>query len=198
MRRLIIYALIASVVAVALMAILFVLTNKWGWFEIRIAVTAVICTVSSLCVLACSLSRTSSGQNFLSNAGLVLVFLATPLCLVEAWASDSFMHQHQTFYRVTNVIVIFALATVHVCLLSMARLQKRFAWVFALAVFVSYALAFLASYYNFLGYDGTGFEPQHNRDVLRWIYALIVTATAMTAIVPLLHVLSRGHGNRDA
>jgi hypothetical protein len=186
MKRSLIWVLIVSVIIVALISVFVVLSNRWGWLQIRVAFTTVICAVSSLCVFACYQTQRHNGNKLLARLGLLLVTVGAPLYLVLAWVEDRFIYEHLNFYRISNIIVLFALATVHLSLLSMARLQPKYKWVFWLAVSISYGTAVLASYYNFLDYT----NQQHNVDVLRWIYALIVGATSMTAIVPLLHFLS--------
>lgn len=65
LKRPLLYMLVGSVMLGAALGIIVVLRNTWGWFEVRVILTTITVAVSSLCGLACDLSRTPRGANLL-------------------------------------------------------------------------------------------------------------------------------------
>ena len=126
LRRPLLYALVGSVVLAALLGIVLVLRNEWGWFEIRVILATI--TIASVCGLACDLSRMPRDTNRLVLVGLLLTILAAVMILVDMW----FDIYSGGYSKATAIVTVFAVGTVHVCLFSIARLAARFRWVFIL------------------------------------------------------------------
>lgn len=187
LNRTLLYFLVGSVLIGAVLGIVIVLRNKWGWFEFRVILTAVTVAIASLCGLACDASRTPRGRNLLPITGLVLTFLAAAMTLAGVW-SDFF---DCTWYaKATACVSIFAVATVHVCLLSIARLAPRFGWVFLIACQVIYGLAILLAVMVVWEIDE---EP-----MFRFVAAVSIVDAALTLVIPLLHRISRTEADREA
>ena len=179
LKRPLLYALVGSVVLGALLGIALVMQNTWGWFEVRVMLTTVTVAIASLCGLACDLSRTPRGANILPRCGLLLTLVAASLILVGMWTDMN----KDGFWKVTASVSIFAVATVHICLLSIARLAKRFRWVYFVACQVIYGLAVLLSVIVFWVLE--------NERMFRFVAMISIVDAALTLVIPLLHRISR-------
>lgn len=179
LKKPLLYAFVASVLVGALLGIALVVRNQWGWYEVRVIFTTIIIAVASLCGLACDLSRTPRGKNLLPYAGMILTAVAATVALVGMWSDlDS-----EWFWKSTAVLSILAVATVHVCLLSIARLVRRFQLVYFFAVQIIYGLALLISFMIISEIEGEG--------MWRVVAALGIMTAAVTLIIPILHRIGR-------
>lgn len=180
------YALVGSIVACAGMAIVFVLIGNWGWFEIKVLLSTCIIAVASLCGLACELSRTMRGYNLLPNSGIVLTLVTSALYLIGLWPEiDS-----EVYWKTVAVLTIFTVAVVHASLLSIARLAKRFAWVYMLTLQVVFGLAIFCSVVCVFEVDGDR--------TMRFLIALSIVDGALTLMIPILHRISRADSRGEA
>lgn len=178
-KKVLLYLLVGSVILSAVLGILIVLRNTWGWFEVRVVLTTITIAVASLCGLAGDLSRTPRGTNLLPRTALVLTFAAAGLVLIGMWGDiDS-----EGYWKTTAVLSIFATATVHISLLSNARLAARFRWVYLIAVQVIYGLAALLTAMIFLELGDEG--------MFQMLAAVAILDAALTLVIPLLHRISR-------
>jgi hypothetical protein len=178
-RRALLYALIGSVIAAAVLGIALVLLNTWGWFEIRVILTTITIAVASVVGLACDLSRTPRGTNALPIAGLILTTIAAVMILLGMWADI----KPDAFWKTTASIAIFAVAATHVSLLSIARLAGNFRWVYFIACQIIFGLAILLVAIIF-------FEIDVDR-TFRFIAALAILDAAVTLIIPILHRIGK-------
>lgn len=180
LKRILLYCLVGSVAVGAVLAILFVLLNTWGWFEVRVILTTIVIAVASLCVMACELARTPKGANLLTYAGFGLTSLASVMILIGMW-SDAGDHH---YWMMCGSLSSFAIATVHVCLLSVAPLASKFKWVYYIAFQISYGLAIVFSLMLF-----EAFRPDDH--IARVIIAVSIVDTALTLVIPILSRISR-------
>ncbi len=185
LKRPLLYSLVGSVVLGALLGIVLVLRNTWGWFEVRVILTTVTVAIASLCGLACDLSRTPRGANILPRGGLVLTLVAAGLILAGMWTDLN----KDGFWKFTISVSIFAVATVHICLLSIAQLAKRFRWVYFIACQVIYGLAVLLAVIVF-------WELENER-MFRFVAMISIVDAALTLVIPLLHRISRTDDNHS-
>ncbi len=179
LKRALLYTLIGSVVVGAVLGIVVVLRNRWGWFEVRVILTTVTIAIASLCGLACDLSRTPRGGNLLPRGGLLLTLIATGLILVGMWSDLN----NEAYWKTVACVSIFAVATVHVCLLSIARLAGKFRWVFFIACQVIFGLAVLLSI--------TIIREIDEEAMFRFLAAVAIVDAALTLVIPLLHRIGR-------
>ena len=163
----------------AILGIFLVLLNKWGWFEIRIILTTAVIAGASVAGLACDLARTPRGKNLLVNLGLGLTMFGSVLLLYGIWIET----HSETYWQTTISVIIFAVATVHVCLLSIARLAAKFRWVYLVACQVIFGLASLLCIMIFGEID--------NERLIQFVGVLAIIDAALTMIIPLLHRISK-------
>ena len=179
MRRFTLYSLVGSVAIGALLAIFFVLANSWGWFEIRIILSTTLIAGASLCIMACEIARTPKGWNVLPYSGFTLTAVSALLLFVGMWTDFN----GEFYWKLSSSLAAFAVATVHVCLLSVVPLTGKFKWVFFIAMQVIYGVATLV----FL----LIFEFAKEDDLLRLLIVMSIIATALSLVIPLLSRISK-------
>jgi hypothetical protein len=86
-------------------------------------------------------------------------------------------------WKTTVSVSIFAVATVHVCLLSIARLAARFRWVYPIACQVIYGLGTLLCVMVIGEIDD---DP-----MFRFVAVVSIVDAALTLVIPLLHRISK-------
>jgi hypothetical protein len=179
LRRWLLRALIGSILFGASLGLAAVLRDEWSWFEVRVLLTAATIAVASVAGLACDLARSSRRANVIPWVGLVLTVVAASMFLIGIWPeSESELH-----WKATGCVAAFAAAAVQVCLLAMARLSRRYAWVFLLAMQVAFGLATVIAAIII-------FEPR-SEGVWQVVAALAIVDAALVLIVPVLHRMSR-------
>lgn len=185
LKKPLLYALVVSVVLGALLGIVLILRNTWGWFEVRIILTTGVVAAASLCGLACDLSKTPFGANLLPKSGLVLTAIAAIMLLLGIWSDiDS-----EAYWKSVISASIFTVATVHVCLLSIAKLIGRFQWVYFIGCQIIYGLATLLTILVVAEVDSDG--------MWRFVAALAIVVAAITLVIPILHRLGKMEAKRD-
>ena len=175
------YALIVSILMGAVLGIVLILRNTWGWLEVRVMLTTLVIAVGSLAGLACEFSRRPIGRNLAAISGLVLIALSTLLWLFCIWGEPN----DEWFWKSVSIL---ALANVHVCLLSNARLASRFRWVYLVTVQIVCGLAFLLLVMLWGEHDSPA--------LWRIIATLSILVAALTLIIPILHRIGRHDGVR--
>jgi hypothetical protein len=156
----------------------------------RVLMTAVIIALASVCGLGCGAALEAKRAKIFPIAGMALTLLGTLMLLFMVWIEPPWKQSTEWFFRSMAIVCIFAVACSHISLLSISRLSERFRWAIFVAVFSILAVASLVSLL-FL-FDG-GFQ---NAD---WLFRCIAVAAivdaAMSVLIPIFHVLSRGEMN---
>ena len=183
-KKPLLYSLVISVVLAAMLSIFLVLRNTWGWFEIRVLISTVVIAASSLCGLACDLAKLPSGRNVLPRCGLALTAASAALLMFGIWSETN----SEEFWKLTTTVCIFGVATVHVCLLSIARLVGRFRWATMAGYQLVYGLAATLAFVMIGEVDSEG--------MWRFIAALAIIVAAISLVIPILHRISRLEQNQ--
>lgn len=179
-KRTVLYSLIASVALGAILAIYFVLANTWGWYEVRIILTTIVVAGASICIMACDLSRTPKGWNILPYTGFALTTTTAVLMLFGMWAKV----YTDYYWQSTCAICTFALATVHISLLSVVPLSGRLKVVSYIAYQVILGLAAVIVMMII--------EVFHGDDhVFRLMVVLAIIDAALTLAIPLLSRIAK-------
>lgn len=186
LKKPLLYALIGSVLIGATLGIVLVLRDTWGWLEVRVILTTAVIAAASVCGLASDLCRTPRGRNLLPKAGLTLTALASLMLLLGIWVEiDS-----ELFWKWTFCACTFCVATVHVCLLSIAKLATKFRWVYFIGSQIIFGFAAMLSLIVFGEIDLD--------EVWRYIAAISIVIAAISLVIPILHRISRMEGARGA
>lgn len=178
-KKIALWFLIVSVAISAALGIIAVLTGNFGELEVRIIVTTLTISAASICALACGALGEARGQRAFPAFGIVMAVIAAILIIVAIWGDvDS-----KQFWKLIVTTGVLAAVTAHACLLSLAKLARRFAWARPLAIAALYTLAaiIIISVY---------FEPGGDLTV-RLIGATSIVVAAITVMTPIFHRLSR-------
>lgn len=188
LKRLFLYTLIASVAFSALMGIGVILLGNFGEFEARVLMTTLTITVTSIAGLACGAYYESGRGRVLPAAGIILSVLAALMVMLIIW---DVLDDNSTYIKTTLTVVMLAVSASHLSLLSMARLDSRFAWS-RIAAFIFVGL--LDAILLFILW----FEPESQGDaVARIIGVLSILIASVTVITPVFHKLSRPDGTTE-
>ena len=178
-KRAALWFLIVSVVLSAVSGIIAIVSGKFGDFQARIILTTLTISAASLCALACGALWETSHAKILPFIGIALAVISAAVFIFGIWAKIS----SEEFWKAAASIGIVAAATAHACLVSLARLAKRFAWS-RVAVFVTvYLLAVLFIYLIY--------ETPHGDTFPRIIGVNSIVLAALTILTPVFHRLSR-------
>ncbi|EMI45604.1 hypothetical protein [Rhodopirellula sp. SWK7] len=185
LKKPLLYGLIGSVLFGALLGIVIIVRDTWGWFEVHVMISTIVIAVASLCGLACDISREPFGRNALPKSGTVLTGVSAALLLVGIWGDI----EGELFWRLTLCSSIIAIAIVHVCLLSVAKLAKRFRWIHFVSSQVILGFALLLCSVIIGEIDSAA--------VWRLIAAISIVIAAFSLTIPILHRISKMDHDRD-
>lgn len=189
LKRSLAYSLVASVLVGAVIGILAILRNEWTAFEVRVLLTTAVLAAASLCGLACDLSRTPRGLNLIPYAGLVLTLVAATLSLTLVWWEPvSRGEWWEMLAKAAGCTAVFAIATAHISLLSVARLSLRFRWTLLVAYSIIYGLASLLATVILA-------EVSPSFELVRTIAVMSILDVAISLVIPLLHRISQTDPN---
>ena len=181
-KRGFLHALVGSVAASAFLAIVAIVSDDYLWWDEKALYSALTIAAASVCGLACGACLESARNRVLPLMGIPLATVAAALVLLIIWAELA-LHEHETLWRTTATLCVFAIAAAHLCLLSMARLAARFAWSLAAAYVV---ILFVAALLALLIWFEIGDEG-----MLRLLVAAVILDGAVTIVIPIFHRLSR-------
>jgi hypothetical protein len=181
LKRAFLYALIGSVSISALIGIGVLLFGNFGNVEVRILMTTLTVTVTSILGLACGAYFESGRGRELPLAGVVLAVAAAMMTLLIVWNVGD---KSEAFIKSTATVTLLALSCSHLSLLSLARLDKRFAWsrtaAFGLVAVLDAILLWLM-----------WFEPEGDSEIVpRTLGVLSILIAAVTVVTPVFHKLS--------
>lgn len=179
------YGVIVSVLVGAFLGVFFVVRGTWDWFEVQVILTTVVIAGASLCGLASDMARIPSGWNLLPKVGLVLSCAGGVMLLFGIWGSGGSV----IYWKSTLCILILGVATVHVCLLSIARVVQRFQWVQFVATQCVFGLAALLCVVCIGEIES---EP-----LWRMVAVVSILVAALSMTIPILHRISKMDPNRD-
>lgn len=180
-KRIFLYTLIGSVAISALIGIGVILFGNFGEFEVRVLMTTLTVTVTSILGLACGAYIETGRGRTLPIVGIFLSIVSAIMLFFVIW---DILDDSEVFIKSVVTTSLLAAACSHLSLLSIARLDKRFAWS-RIAAFICVGL--LSAILLFILW----FEPESTSDVIsRVIGVLSILIAAVTVITPVFHKLS--------
>ncbi len=183
LKRLFLYTLIGSVVISALIGIGVLLLGNLGEIEVRVLMTTLTITVTSILGLANGAYFESGRGRRLGSVGIVVSIVAAVMTLFIVW---NVLDDDQTFIKSALTAMILAVSTSHLSLLSLARLDRRFEWSNMAARIVIGALVGLILFIVWI-------EPSGDGDTLaRTMGVIAILIAAITVMTPVFHKLSAG------
>jgi hypothetical protein len=179
-KKVALWFLIVSVAISAALGIIALLTGSFGDFQMRIVLTTLTISAASIGALASGALWEGRGRKALPIVGIGLSLLAAFLLITGIWLDRSLGNEYWKFTASTSVL---AAATTHACLLSLAKLSRRFAWVRPTNLIAIYSLAGLIIMAIYRESDSDlGF---------RLIGTASIVVAALTIMTPIFHRLSR-------
>lgn len=188
LRRIFLYTLIASVVLSAVIGIGVLIFGDFGAIEIRVMMTTLVVTVTSILGLACGAYLETGRGKYLPIAGIVLSILSALMSFLIIWNA---LDDSENFIKSFLTGTMLAAACSHLSLLSLARLDRRFSWTRIAAVVCVVLLCTLLLYILW-------FEPEGDGNfVYRTLGVLAILLASVTVLTPVLHKLSSSGSGTD-
>lgn len=182
-RKIFLNTLIASVALSAAIGIVVILAGSFGEFEVRVLMTTLTVTATSILGLACGACYEAGRGRRLPLAGIVLSVVSALALFLIIW---NVLDDNETYIKTTITLVIGAIVASHLSLLRLARLDGRYAWTYTFAVVCDVLLAAIVLYLMWL-------EPEGESDlVFRTMGVLTILFAAVTVVTPVFHRLSTG------
>jgi hypothetical protein len=189
LKKFFLYLLIASVAASALLGIGVILLGNFGDFEIRILMTTVTVTVTSILGLACGAFLETKRGEIVPLAGIVSAVLSGALWIVIIWANFS---EGEFFIKFLASLTLLAVACSHLSLLSLARLDPKFGWSRTAAQISIWSLTAVLL---ILIWTKTDLDDNW---LARLIGVLSIVIAALTVMTPVFHKLSGQKSETEA
>jgi len=182
LKKFFLYLLIASVALSAILGIGVILFGDFGEFEMKILLTTLTVTITSILGLACGACLEAKRGKIMPYAGIVFSAIAAALFIFFTW--NNFQGGEKPIKFAMSVLIL-AVACSHISLLSIANLDKKFLWSrYAVHISVWTLSAFLL-YLVWI-------EQNFNSDFIpRALGILSIVIAALTIITPIFHKLSR-------
>jgi len=181
LKRLFLYTLIGSVVVSALIGIGVILLGNFGEIEVRVLMTTLTVTVTSILGLANGAYYESGRGRRLPTVGITASLAAALMTLLIIWTD---LDDNETFIKASVTAMMFAVSTSHLSLLSLARLDRRFEWSNMAARVVIGMLIGILLYLLWIQPTGDG------ETIIRVIGVLSILIAAITVMTPVFHKLS--------
>jgi hypothetical protein len=183
LKILFLYALIASVALSALIGIGVILFGNFGEFEIKVLLTTLTVTVTSILGLACGAYLETKQNRLIPVAGIILALVSAVMWVYLIWHGT--VHE-EGFVKTLMSTTLLSASCSHISLLSLARLDRKFIWSrYAVHVAVWSLTAFLL--YLIWNPDRMTEETTG-----RVVGVLSIIIAALTLVTPILHKLSAG------
>ena len=180
-RQVFLYLLIGSVGLSAAIGILVIILGSFGTIEVRILMTTLTITATSILGLACGAYYETGRGRVLPMAGIALSVIAALMTLLIIW---DVLDDSKTFIKSSVTVLIAAVAASHLSLLMIARLDRRFSWSRVAAIVLISALAGLLVFLVWA-------DPDNNQEqIARALGVLSILVGAVTIVTPIFHKLS--------
>jgi hypothetical protein len=182
LRKFFLYTLIVSVVISALIGIGVLLFGDFGDVATRVLMTTFTITLCSILGLACGAYLETGRNRVMPVTGIAFSVLAALVFIFMIWRGEMYTDLIGKFAATFSML---ATALAVLCLVSLARLDRRFQWsryVLHGAVWILNAILLYILW----------FEPESSGDmVARIIGILSIIIAALTVMTPVFHWLSR-------
>ena len=175
------YALIASVGLSAVIGIAVLIFGNFGDFEVKVLLTTLTITITSILGLACGAYLETSRGRIIPIAGIIAASVSCVLWIYLVWNPTG---NEAFFAKLLLSLTLFAAMCAHISLLSLADLDRRFLWSRYAFLAADWALT---TYLLFLIWNGGWIEHESTS---RIIGVLSIVIAALTLVTPIFHKLS--------
>jgi len=188
-KRIFLYTLIASVVLSAVIGIGVVLFGDFGQTEVRVLMTTLTVTITSILGLACGAYFETGRGRLLPSAGIALSLAAALMSFLIIW---DVLDDSETFIKSFVSVTLLAAACSHLSLLLLARLDRRFVWSRTASFICVGLLTAVLIFITWLQ------EPVSDETTARILGVLSILVASLTVMTPVFHKLSNAETNVDA
>jgi hypothetical protein len=180
-KRAFLYLLIGSVALSAVIGIAVLIFGNFGEFEVKVLLTTITVTVTSILGLACGAYLETGRGRIIPLAGIVVASASCVMWIYLVWHGTV----HEDFYaQILMSLTLFSATCAHISLLSLANLDKRFLW--SRYAFIA-ADTMLTAYLLFLIWNDKWIDTDTTPRV---IGVLSIVVAALTLVTPVFHKLS--------
>jgi hypothetical protein len=181
LRRLFLYLLIASVALSAVVGIGVILFGNFGELEVRVLMTTLTVTVTSIFGMACGASLESGRGKYVPWAGIALSIVSALMCFLIIW---NVLDDSEIFIKSFLTATLVAASCSYLSLISLARLERRFTWTRIAAAACVSLLSVILLYILW-------FEPEGESTLIYRILGVLgILLASITVLTPVLHKLS--------
>lgn len=124
-RKLLLRFFIIFLALTALIAIVVVFANEFGYLQQRILATSFTISIASICAMACAAFIERKNMVGLGLTGLTSSGIAGVLLILVIW---SFI-EGDIWFKITGTFITSSFAFAHAFLLALPKLEKRYSWV---------------------------------------------------------------------
>lgn len=181
LRRFFLYLLIGSVTVSAVIGIAVILIGNFGELESKILLTTMTITATSILGLACGAYLETGRGRVMPLAGIALSVVSAAMWMIVIW---SWQETNDTFVKALMSATLLAASCSHLSLLSLARLDKRFAWSLIAAHAAVWSLSAIVLYLIWLT------PPEPSELIARILGVLGIIIASLTVVTPVFHKLS--------
>lgn len=181
-KKFFLYLLIVSVAVSALFGIGVLILGDFGEFETRVLLTALIVTTTSILGLACGASLDARKGTVIPIAGVVTAIISAVLWMILLWSK--FDPSAEVFAHSVMSATLFAAACALVSLLSLADLERRFAWARMIGYFAIWILTAMILWILWADIDPS------DSWLARTMGVISIIIGAVTVTTPIFHKLS--------
>ena len=179
------FILLGSVAFAAVIGIGAILIGDFGSFEIRVLLTTLTITATSILGLACGAYLESGRARSLPLFGIAASIITAIMTFFIIWEVTD---ESETYVKITVSFMLFAVSISHLSLLSLARLDQRFLWASTAAHVSVWTLTAIILFLVW-------FEPDIEAGVVSRIIGILAILIASISIAtPIFHKLS--HSDR--
>ncbi len=178
-KKTFLYALIGSVVLSAILGIGAIFSGRFDWIQVRILLTTVTVSVASICGLGCGACLSTGRGKLLPLAGIALALLAAVMVIGGMWIEAA----SELYWRLASSISVFAVATAHLSLLSMAQMARSYRWSLPAAYIAIFGVAVIIVSMIMA-------EPR-DAGMFQLLGVAAILDAAITVVIPIFHRLSR-------
>lgn len=178
LRRRSLYSFIVFLGLSALLAVWAVLSGQFGWFELRVLLTTLTISVTSIDCMGCAVYLEQRGTHWMPLAGMVLAIVAGLLVIAGAWADIGTV----PYWKSTAVAGTFAVACTHASLLALASLPRQQAWLQEIARTAIFSTAALVSV--------AILQEIGEINYYKLVSVIAIAVALSTLVIPLLHWLN--------
>ncbi|MBX3292181.1 MAG: hypothetical protein KF881_04710 [Acidobacteria bacterium] len=189
LRRFFLYLLIGSVTVSAVIGIAVILIGNFGELESKILLTTMTITATSILGLACGAYLETGRGRVMPLAGIALSVVSAAMWMIVIW---SWQETNDTFVKALMSATLLAASCSHLSLLSLARLDKRFAWSLIAAHAAVWSLSAIVLYLIWLT------PPEPSELIARILGVLGIIIASLTVVTPVFHKLSTHEPDLDA